>query len=190
MAGLSRKHQVFAAAYAACWNATEAATQAGYSRRRAKQTGNDLLRRPDIREAVNAAVAARLGELCITQQRMLLELAGVAFTRLNQVAEWGPDGVSLLDSSTLTPAEASSVASVGEVLGKDGAKAQRIKQHDKLQALGMMIQLLGLDPEKALKLQLAPGGAGSGEVILRWQDERADADLQQLQKRWSEDEET
>ncbi len=57
---LNRKQESFCRHYAATDNAAEAARLAGYSERSARQTGHDLLQRPDIQARVQAIRAAQI----------------------------------------------------------------------------------------------------------------------------------
>lgn len=49
---MNDKQQLFVAEYVKLRNATEAARRAGYSSNRAKQTGSELLRKPEIAAAI------------------------------------------------------------------------------------------------------------------------------------------
>jgi phage terminase small subunit len=53
---LTRKQRVFVAEYLKCWNASEAARRAGYSVKTAYAIGSALLRNPEIKAAIDAAV--------------------------------------------------------------------------------------------------------------------------------------
>lgn len=59
--------------------ATQAAIRAGYSARTAEQIGHRLLRNVQVAEAIAAAQAERSKRTGIAQDRVLLELARVAF---------------------------------------------------------------------------------------------------------------
>ncbi|MGO9443202.1 MAG: terminase small subunit [Thiobacillaceae bacterium] len=60
-------------------NATESARRAGYAPRRADQIAYENLRKPEIQEALRALMAARSERTEISQDRVLHELAGLAF---------------------------------------------------------------------------------------------------------------
>jgi hypothetical protein len=60
---MNEKHRIFAEAYAASGSAKDAALRAGYSPGRAKQTGSELLRRPDVSALVAEFSEARATEL-------------------------------------------------------------------------------------------------------------------------------
>lgn len=72
--GLSQKQQVFVEAYLRCWNAAEAARQAGYSERSARSIGAENLTKPDIQ----AAIAARLDELKQSADEVLVGVSDIA----------------------------------------------------------------------------------------------------------------
>ncbi len=67
---LSPKQQAFVEHYLQCWNASEAARRAGYSERTRATQGYDLLRKPEIHEAITA----RLDELKMSANEVLLRL--------------------------------------------------------------------------------------------------------------------
>lgn len=56
---MNRRQELFVAEYLVTRNAREAAEKAGYSPRRAKQTGSELLRKPHIAQAIATADAER-----------------------------------------------------------------------------------------------------------------------------------
>lgn len=67
---LSAKRQAFVEHYLKCWNASEAARLAGYSERTAGVQAHDLLKNPEIREAI----VARLKELKMGADEVLIRL--------------------------------------------------------------------------------------------------------------------
>lgn len=56
---LTRRQQVFIAEYLNCWNASEAARRAGYSKKTARSQGERLLTNVDVAAAIEEAVAER-----------------------------------------------------------------------------------------------------------------------------------
>lgn len=80
-------------------------------------------------------------------ERVVTELARLAFSDARQVMSWGSDGVTLKESSTLTDEEASSVSEVSEVMGKEGVRGVRVKMHSKPEALSALLKYFA--PEKA-----------------------------------------
>ena len=77
----------------------------------------------------------------MTADRVVLELARVAFGDPRRVMSWGPGGVRLRPSAELADEEAAIVAEVGETTTKEGGSL-RVKTVDKLGAL----RLLGAAP--------------------------------------------
>ena len=58
---LNAKQKEFAHHYSASHNATQAAVAAGYSERRARDTGSELLRKPDVAALVSELDAEKRG---------------------------------------------------------------------------------------------------------------------------------
>lgn len=141
---LSPRVALFVEEYARDLDGAAAYIRAGYSPRGAKQSAHRLLQVPKVQEALQASLAARRERLHLSQDRAVLELANIAFSRYTDFASWGPDGMHLVDSSGLTPEQASAVSEVS--MGKDGSI--RLKLHPKLDALEMMSRMLGLDKPK------------------------------------------
>ena len=76
---LSDKHQRFVAEYLVDLNATAAARRAGYSEASAKTTGPRLRQRRGIAAAITAGLSDLTREIDVTSERIVEELAGVAF---------------------------------------------------------------------------------------------------------------
>lgn len=84
---LTPKQQRFVDEYLVDLNATQAAIRSGYSRRSAAEQGHDLLRKPQVAAAVQAGQAARAERTGITADRVLTELARIAFADHRQLVE-------------------------------------------------------------------------------------------------------
>lgn len=76
---LSPKQLAFVAEYLVDLDATKAARRAGYSERTAGQVGFENLRKPDIAAAIRAAQDERSRRTQVTADRVVEELAAVAF---------------------------------------------------------------------------------------------------------------
>src|SRR4051794_35597617 len=137
----------FVAEYLVDLNATQAAVRAGYSARTARTQAADLLTNPNIAAAIAEAQAARGRRTEVTADRVVLELARVAFGDPRRVMSWGPGGVRLRPSAELADEEAAIVAEVGETTTKEGGSL-RLKTVDKLGALRLLGQHLGLFLER------------------------------------------
>lgn len=89
MAKLNERHARFVEAYLIDPNATKAAIAAGYSKRTAGAKGHELLKKVEIQRAIEKGRKASELRTGVTIDRVRLELARVAFTNLDDVAEWG-----------------------------------------------------------------------------------------------------
>ena len=158
--GLTAKQQRFVDEYLVDLNATEAAIRAGYSAKTAKSIGSENLTKPDIDEAIKQAQAAAADRAQITQDRVIAELAQVAFADIRDFVAWGGQTVVLKASPDLA-----SAAAVMSVSG-DGEKAQ-IRLHDKLRALELLGKHLGVWTD---------GGVPFGDVTVRlvWPEQAAE----------------
>lgn len=72
--GLSDRQKRFIDAYLTCWNASEAARQAGYSKKTARFIGSENLTKPNIR----AAIDARLADMRMGANEVLARLSAHA----------------------------------------------------------------------------------------------------------------
>src|SRR5260221_6580830 len=101
-------------------NATKAAVRAGYSPRSAADIGHTLARRhPAVMSAIAAAMAERERRTQVTADRIVTELARIAFADIRSFADWGPDGVGL---RALAELSVDDNAAVAEIYGPLGAR--------------------------------------------------------------------
>src|SRR5205085_1104724 len=98
---LNDRQARFVAEYLVDLNATQAAIRAGYSARTAYSAGERLLRNVEVAAAIAEAQAARSRRTEVTADRVVLELARVAFGDPRRVMSWGPGGVRLRPSAEL-----------------------------------------------------------------------------------------
>lgn len=160
MARLTEKQARFVAEYLVNLNATEAAKRAGYSEKTAYSIGFENLRKPEIQEAIQEAMAARAERTEITQDRVLQELARIAFANGTDYARIvstpvpttvvDEDGniqqvirpvqhVELVDTECVDPEKRAAIAAIKE--GKFGIE---VKSYDKVRALELLGQHLGM----------------------------------------------
>jgi len=162
MAGLTPRQERFVEEYLRDLNATQAAIRSGYSTRTANEQGARLLANASVAEAVARAKAERSARLGLTQDRVLEELAAVAFARLGDYAEWGPGSFALAESHAKdadgSRREAVDTRAVQQVTVKEVTiptehgeivkVEQGIKLHDKLAALKLLGQHIGMFAER------------------------------------------
>lgn len=87
MAKLNRKQQLFVDEYLIDLNATQAAIRAGYSVASARDIGCENLTKPNIQEAIAKAMAERSRRTGINQDRVVEELAKLAFVNIADVVD-------------------------------------------------------------------------------------------------------
>lgn len=167
MAGaLTPKQETFVLEYLKDLNGTQAAIRAGYSARTANEQSSRLLANANVSEAVSRARAERAGRLGLTADRVLEEIAAIAFARMPEYVEWGRDDqMQLKPSDELTDKQAAAVSQVVEsekfIKSLDHgdqllSRERTIKLHDKLSALEKLCKHLGLMPDR--KEISGPGG--------------------------------
>src|SRR3954452_24234115 len=99
---LNERQRRFVAEYLLDLNATQAAIRAGYAAATANRTGPRLLSNVGVAAGIAEAQAGRSRRTEVTQDRVVLELARIAFSDSRRVMSWGPGGVTLRDSAALT----------------------------------------------------------------------------------------
>jgi phage terminase small subunit len=163
---MTPKQRRFVEEYLVDLNAARAAKRAGYSVKWAASCGYHLLRNPAVAAAVAKAQGRRAARTRVSADRVVTELAKVAFGDPRRLLSWGPDGMVLRDSSELTEAEAALVSEVSETRTAGGGGTRKVKLHCKLSALnalGKHLGLFGNGRQSALARALAKNaGAGSG----------------------------
>lgn len=147
MAKLTLKQQRFVEEYLIDLNATQAAIRAGYSAKRASEIGHQLLQKTTVSEAISKALAARSRRTGINQDRVLLELAKVAF--LNPTDVINMDEATIRGDASREDTAAIASVKVKRIPTEGGDIVEReIKTYDKLKALELLGKHLGMFKEK------------------------------------------
>jgi phage terminase small subunit len=144
---MTPKRQRFVEEYLVDLNATQAAIRARYSPKRADAIGHDLLSFTEVKNAIDEALEERRKKNEVTAERVIQELARIAFVDLRKVSSWGPNGVTLLPSEGLTDDEAAIVAEVSETTSETSGSI-KFKRFDKLKALELLGKHLGMFVER------------------------------------------
>ncbi len=154
---LHPKRQRFADEYLVDLNATKAAERAGYSTKSASAAtiGSRLLQDAEVAKAVADGLEAHAARRQNTADRVLKEIAMLAFADQRGVMSWGLEGIGLRPSVDLTDDEAAAVVDVSvTTTGKQ--TTLKVKTADKLSALRMFRQHLGLtDAERVAARRFA-----------------------------------
>jgi phage terminase small subunit len=145
---LTEMQRKFCDEYLIDLNATQAAIRAGYSPRSASELGKQLLDNPLVAAEVARARAKQSRRTGITADRVLRELARVAFCNPDDVID--PDTAEVLPDATEDDKRCIAGVKVKYVPHKDEdgnyteAIEREIKLCDKLKALDMLAKHLGM----------------------------------------------
>jgi len=143
---LTPKQRRFAKEYLIDLNATQAAIRAGYAKKAAFVTGCRLLKNAKVQDEIQKGVTRRDKKTELTQEFIVRELMRVAQVDMKEFVEWGPDGVTLIESDKV---DGSLVKEVSQC--KD---SKQIKVHDKMKALELLGRHKGLFKDE--ERQIAP----------------------------------
>lgn len=147
MAKLTPKQKAFCEEYLIDLNATQAAIRAGYKPSTAKEIGCENLTKPNIRAYIDKAIAERSKRTGINQDRVIRELARIAFVNANNVIDI--DEATLKQGASEDDTAAIASVKVKTIPTKDGEGTEReIKLSDKLRALELLGKHLGMFKDK------------------------------------------
>lgn len=145
---LTAKQRLFVQEYLVDLNATQAAIRAGYSAKTAEQQGSRLLQHPNVKAAIEEAMAARVKRIEVTANSVVAELARIGFADIRRM--FSPNG-SLLPIQDLDDDTAAAIASIEVVTRKvpGGEEAEvehvaKVKVWDKRAALVDLGKHLGV----------------------------------------------
>ncbi|MGO3890095.1 MAG: terminase small subunit [Paenalcaligenes sp.] len=148
---LTAKQRRFVEEYLVDLNATQAAIRSGYSKKTARQIGEQNLSKLDIATAIQEAQQKRSERTEITQDMVLQELAKIGFANMQDYMKVSPDGDPFLDFKDLTRSQAAALSEVTvedfkEGRGDDARDVRRVKfkLHDKKGALVDIGRHLGM----------------------------------------------
>lgn len=143
MAKLTEKQKIFVNEYLIDLNATQAAIRAGYKPSSARQVGTENMSKPSIRACIDQAIAERSKRTGINQDRVIRELARLAFVNASDVIDMDEASIKCNASEDDTAAIAS--VKVKTIPTKEGDGVEReIRLNDKLKALELLGKHLGM----------------------------------------------
>jgi len=144
---LTQKQKRFVEEYLIDLNATKAAIRAGYSPRAAKVTASKLLTNANLQAAIDKAMAERSRRTGINQDRVIQELAKIAF--LNPVDVIDMDTATVKGEANRDDTACIASVKVKTIPTDDGAITEReVKTYDKLKALELLGKHLGMFTDK------------------------------------------
>lgn len=144
---MTKKQKRFVEEYLIDLNATQAAIRSGYSPDTAGSIGGENLKKPEISATIAKAMAERSKRTGISQDRVIQELARIAFVNPQNV-------IDSEDASVREDATEDDLACIQSVKVKtmDGAKGKSVERevrlNDKMKALELLGKHLGMFKDK------------------------------------------
>ena len=139
---LTPKQRRFIDEYLIDLNATQAAIRAGYSEKTAYSIGVQLLKKLEIQVEIQKRRNRLQSKLEITQERVLQELAAIAFANGADYAKVVNSGllptVEMIPTNELPPEKLPAIAGI-----KANQYGVEVKLHDKVKALELLGKYLG-----------------------------------------------
>lgn len=160
---LSERERIFCEEYMVDLCATQAAIRAGYSPKSAQKIGWKMLHKGRVAAEIARQMALRSVRTGVTADRVVRELARVAFVN--------PADVIDMDTATVkpdaSPEDLACVAGckVKTMTGENGTMEEReVRLNDKIKALDMLCKHLGIykDGRGVFKM---PGADGDGDGV-------------------------
>lgn len=143
--GLTPKESRFIQEYLLDLNAAHAAIRAGYSEHTAKEIGYQILKKEAVQEAVTKAITQRSKRTQITQDKVLKELARIAFSDMDDFALVEDGKLTLIDSTARKSGRSKVIKKITQsesqssgVEGSSSSMSQGLELHDKLKALELL----------------------------------------------------
>lgn len=149
------RQEQFIDQYLICHNASEASRRAGYAPKDANVTGSQLLANPNISAEIERRKAILHQKAEVTAERVIAELAKIAFANMADYMRPQGDGSAVLDFSALTRDQAAALGTITVEEFKDGRSDKREVRRTKfalwdkpkaLELLGKRFKLFGDEP--------------------------------------------
>lgn len=162
---LTDKQALFVKEYLIDLNASQAALRAGYSPKSAPKIGFQLLEKTRIQEEIKRAMDARGQRTEVTADKVVEQLAKIAFFDIKHVVEWDEKGIRIRPSDEV---DGTILTEVSETLS-EGGWTKKVKMADRMRALEMLGKHLGIFNDK-LKVDIDTSLA---DILLKsWNDDR------------------
>lgn len=174
--GLNEKQKRFCLEYLKDLNGTQAAIRAGYSKGANSDVAGScagmLLQRPHIQAFLSKQIAKRNARTEVTAERVVLELARLAFVDLRNFLTFDNTGVRLKSSSEISPDDAATLKEISQ--GPNGIKVKLFSKERALDLLarhtGVIDTTLGdMDPTELARKALPPSSnVTPSRSSIRW----------------------
>jgi phage terminase small subunit len=142
MAKLTPKQQKFVDEYLIDLNATQAAIRAGYSPKSAGTNADKLLKNTKIRAYIEARMAEHSRRTGVTQERIIRELARIAFLDPTQLIDM--DTAELLTDAAADDRAAIASVKVKTMSGETEMIEREVRFADKIKALELLGKRFGM----------------------------------------------
>ena len=113
-----------------------------------------MLKDVEINGLIQKEQQKRAESMDITKDRIVEELAKIAFGDVREIVNWTQGAVMLIPSKEITDKAAAAISEVS-----NGAFGIKIKRHDKVRALDSLAKLLGFDKE-----------SGEEAIAIEWEE--------------------
>lgn len=143
---LTPKQERFVQEYLVDLNATAAAKRAGYSKKTAYSIGLENLKKPEIQNAIQEAMQKRQKRTEISQDKVLLECAKLAFFDIRKLFDENgkPLDITKLDDDTAAALVGLDVQDVVDIDGNYVGFIKKYKMADKCKMLELLGKHFGL----------------------------------------------
>ncbi|HMM31625.1 MAG TPA: terminase small subunit [Clostridia bacterium] len=137
MAKLTAKIAAFVDEYPVDLNQTQAAIRAGYAPKYAAQIASELMQKPAVRDAIAMALAERSARTGVNADRVVRELARVAFSQPGKVIRFSD--ATVMEDATEDDLAAIASVKVKTIPTEDGEGIEReVRMADKVKALELL----------------------------------------------------
>lgn len=157
---MTPKQARFVSEYLIDLNATAAAKRAGYSEKTAEKIGHQLLEKTRVAAAIAAAMNKREVRTEITADRVIKELADVAFLRSDEVFTIDGGHVTVKNTAEMSDAARRALISASQTVTAAGGTIT-VKLCDKIKALELLGRHLALFTDK-----LQASGPDGGPLLV------------------------
>lgn len=140
---MTAKQKRFCEEYLIDLNATQAAIRAGYSPETAKSVGSENLTKPDLRARIDAEIAKRSRRTGVSADRVVRELAKIAFVNAADIID--PDTATVRPDASEEDKACIAAVKFRSSSGESADSVEReIRLCDKLKALELLGKHLGM----------------------------------------------
>ena len=140
---VNHRQSSFVREYLVDLNATQAAIRAGYSKKTAGQIGDENLKKPEIKAAIQQEMDKRSARTGITADRVIKELASIGFADTTKAVSVRRGQVRVEDTASLDEDTRRAISEIRQTTTTNGGSLS-IKFHDKKGALELLGRHLGI----------------------------------------------